>query len=294
MSLQNNIVVVSNDLIKECAANAVFTVSQIKEIVRLSLSLDRVLIEAIEHICLPDEIGKLIEYDEHNTIIVSTMKRDIENLEKEVSCIEHKLNELSQNTAAALLSQANELNELEQVVKNLVRKEVIEDIVRRLSIQEHRDMKDCRVEKIIENLEEFLRRIVALERKEIHDTRVDSLIKRIAVLEAKEIHDARVDALLRKIKSMEEVNENQSKHICELTAENNKQKEQIECLNEKLNRNIIALDNKIDQLERKETLDVKVDLEQNAALKFLQAEHASLKADFERLERTLLLNSCNK
>lgn len=291
--LEKNLVDLSHSLVRVCPEKAVFTASQTEEILRLDVAMNRIAIAEIEKLkCikydnlkyaeLESEINKLIEYDEHNSEIVSCLRREVKNLEEELNSVEHKVHELSERTGVAMLSQAHELQQLECVVKKLAIKEYkderIEDIVRRLVIVENREMKDCRVEKILECLKLY-------ETKET----VQQLIKRLALHEAKEVRDARVDAVLAELCQLKKVNEKQNQHISELTSQNLHQSEEIRCLTEKLNRNTLALDNKIDTLERREAVDNKVDFDQNAAIKFLQSEIARLHHEMDNFQKAMLL-----
>lgn len=284
MSQSEKLVTLSNTILKECADNAVFTLSQTKEILRLDTIFTKFVINLIENLPREEvmcEIMKLIEYDEHNTEIVSQMKRDIEHLDKELTCTEHQLHELSEKTGLALVSQAHELEQLECTVKALAVKDYKDDRIDKIldilsTYSTHKDIEklECAMSKIISSLSVFAKQEC-----------LEKLIKRLTILEAKEIHDLRVDALLCKIEKMEKVNTAQSVKINELS-------EEVACLNRKLDRNTLALDNKIDTLERRETVDAKVDSDQNATLRFLQGEIVKLNSQIDRMEKAFLMKPC--
>ena len=246
---------ISNSLLKECANNAVFTQSQVKEIIRIDSIFSQHILEYIK--CLPksessqdkiqelaSEILRLIEYDEHNTEIVSQIRCDLNHLDKELTCTETQLHELSEKTSLALISQDHEFKKLEVSVHKIL------DI------------------------------LCIFETKE----NVDKIIKRLSLHEAKEIRDSRVESLICKIEKMERINEAQNLHIAQLS-------EQIVNLTKKTDRNTIALDNKIDIVEKRESVDAKIDSEQNANIRFLQGEVAKLNGEIERLERAFLLKN---
>lgn len=262
--LERNLTELSSNLVKDlCPKKAVFTVSQTEEILRLDVVMNRLLIAELEKLkllkndsCLEHrvdvlecEVNKLIEYDEHNTEIVSCLRRDVNNLEKELTCTENKIHELSERIGTALLSQAHELQEVECAVKKLALKdykdERIEDILRRLVVAEHREMKDCRIE-----------------------------------------------AILHELCELKKINQVQNEHISELTAQNIHQSQEIDCLNEKLNRNTLALDNKIDTLERNDRIEAKVDLDQTASIKFLQGEIMKMRQEIDNFQKVMLTRSC--
>lgn len=255
MSKSEELLDISSKILREHADDAVFTVNQTKEILRLDKIFTDYIIDYIEKIPKDNilcEIIKLIEYDEHNTEIVSSMKSDIEHIDKELTCTQHELYELSEKTSLALLSQAKELQNVENSIKLL----------------ELKDYKDNRVDKIMDSLSNY------------------STKKDIEKLESSlSLFTKSIKALECKLEKMEQVNNAQSIKINELN-------EEIACLNRKLDRNTIALDNKIDNLEKRETVDAKVDSNQNATLAFLQGEIVKLNNQIERMQKTFLLKPC--
>lgn len=365
---------------------------------------------------LNSEIEQIVRYDELNKVMVSEIKKGLENVQCELNSLECRIEKFDEKVAINLLSQAEELERMEKVncvqsvklselqeelcqirklvVKNEVKdafeaikalekricalehlklkEELMEHIAcleKKIYALEHKVLKDERVDAILSmmcsfvtkeaieeilcqlkkleckemidhRVDEVLKRLCALEKKEIHDERVDVLIKRlcmletkeeaqellkrIAALEAKEMHDARVDLLLheiceinkhvknlseqnckqnkqieflveqnckqhKQIETLSEQNCNQHKQIEVLVEHSAKQHREIECLNEKLNRNTLVLDSKIDNVERKEVADTKVNFDQNAAIKFLQTEIVKMNQEIERLQKALLV-----
>lgn len=412
-----------------CPAEAVFTLDQTEEIVKISLTFDKILAKEIEkleckieHIkgnddiedkikclraelcslkadavdeaainakieCLNNEVEQLFKYDEHNTCIVTEIKKSLEHTQCELNLLEAKVDKFEERVAVNLLSQAEELDRVAKVncaqsaklkdlqeelceLKKLAARDQVKDVIeqikclerrlcaientevhkelaeaiacleRRVSCLEKRVFRDERVDAILgmlssfvtkeaieellckirhleakeyvdERVDQILKRLCLLEVKEIHDERVDKLIcliraletkedaeklaKRLALLEAKEVHDQRVDLLLcelskinHKLEQITVVNVNQAEQIRVLTCQNANQAHEINCLNEKITRNSLVLDNKIDVVERRELEDEKVDYNQNASLKFLQTEVMRLAQDVERLQKVNL------
>ena len=98
-----------------------------------------------------------------------------------------------------------------------------------------------------------------------------------------------VYSLSSRLDEISKINAIQSKKIDELILQNNYQSNEIRQLTEKLNRNSMLLDTKINELERRETKENRVEYDQNATLKFLQSEVMRLTQEFNRLEREKLL-----
>ena len=214
-------------------------------------------------------------------------------LEKRVLCIEKRV--IHDERVDAILG----------MLSSFVTKEIIEDLLCKIRHLEAKEYVDNRVD-------EILRRLCLLEVKEIHDERIDKLlcvlktmetkenaeklVKRLALLEAKEIHDTRVDLLLCELSKINHrldqssaINAAQSEQLRILSVQNTNQAQQIVCLSEKLNRNSLILDSKIDVVEKRELEDEKVDYNQNASLKFMQTEIARLAHDVDHLQKVALV-----
>lgn len=295
--LERILVDLSHNLTKDVSPQkAVFTVSQTEEIIRLDIALNKLALSEIEKLkCIKrdeslahklceieSEVNKLIEYDEHNSEIVSSLKREMKHVDQELTSLDKKIHELSEKTAEAMISQDRELQEVECTVKKLALREYkderIEDIIRRLALAESREMKDCRVDRILDLLKLF-------ETKES----IQQLVKRIALCEAKEYRDERIETILHEICELKKVNKEQNQHIVDLTNQNTHQSQEIKSLSDKLNRNSLALDTKIDNVERLETLETKVNLDQNASIKLLQSEIFRLKQEMDNIQKVILV-----
>lgn len=238
-----------------CELKKLATKDHVEEVVDELMCLKKRL-EVLEHCELRKEMMELVAC-----------------LEKRLSCLEKRV--LRDERVDAILG----------MLSSFVTKEVIEELMCKIK---HLELKEC----VDHRVDELLRRLCLLQTKE----EAEKLVKRIATLEAKEIHDARVDLLLCELSKINHrldqstaVNVAQAEQLRVLFVQNANQAQQINCLNEKLNRNTLVLDNKIDVVERRELEEEKVDFNQNASLKFLQAEITKMARDIERLQKAALV-----
>lgn len=236
------------------------------------------VIHLLEKLATKDEIKEIIcdvamlKHREMKDERVEQILRRIASLEAREMKDDRIDTVLSLMTA---LATKKELSEIEYKLQLLEKRAIIDhrvdEVLKRLACLEAKEMKDYRVDKIIEALKLF-------ETKED----IEKIIKRVAALESKEFHDKRVDLLLSEISKLEvKLNESIKTNL--------KQSEEIRCLSEKLNRNTLALDGKIDEVERHELVNEKLDYDQNASLKFMQSEISRLAQDIERLQKVALI-----
>ena len=201
----------------------------------------------------------------------------------------------------------------------------IEEILKRLLLVEHREMRDERFDAVMEilsdvvskkELEKLRCEVAALAAKKFHDERVDQILSmlsefqtvkdavkmklRLDALEARKIHDERFDLLMSdmakmkiKVDTLEVQNQVQSQVLNALLVKNTEQDHEIQCLNEKFNRSLIMVDQKVDNVERHALQEEKVDLDQNASIKFLQSEIFALKNQLSVLTRAAYVKSCD-
>lgn len=250
------------------ASEAVFTISQREEIVKIDMAFNDLLMDEINTIkcqlknlqptdlttienkisCilsdiktqdlleekvrrLSKEVEALIKYDENNSIVITKLTEEFNRFNKDVKYLDIKIKELSDKTAAALVCQGTELNELSRrvsklqvqmdelecmirkdtraseflkIVKELATKEEI--ILKRLAVLEAINYKDNRVDHILDvistlatqkEIEKLDAKVCVLARREFVDSRVDSLMRKLAVLEDRDIKDKRVEQILR-------------------------------------------------------------------------------------------------
>uniref|UniRef100_A0A6C0BEF5 Uncharacterized protein n=1 Tax=viral metagenome TaxID=1070528 RepID=A0A6C0BEF5_9ZZZZ len=202
--------------------------------------------------------------------------------------------------------------------------ERIEQILKHIAILENRELKDERFESIINVIstvatkKELLKvqnEVELLINKKHQDERVDKVLsmlkefetikeafktkERIQLLESKKHQDDRVDELICHIKKIElqlerveTQNKLQNNQITSLVQKNIEQENEIQCLNTKLNRSAIILDQKVDNVEKHVLLDGKNDFDQNANIKFLQTEINSLKQEISSITRNLYVKDC--
>lgn len=302
---------IQKDQIQQCVENAVFTVGQTKEIVRLDVIFNKFLLKKIDDLfcklsnveefkeverkveCFYSELEKLIIYDENNTEIISKIKRDVEHSEYEINCLEEKVDKFDEKVAVTLISQANEIEKLVKEnkincieISKISKMECkLNEIKEQLLRNERREMKDFRVDKILEKINVFVTK-----------EDFENVVKSVLTLETKEIHDKRVDLLLcefskleKRLEEMTKTNILQSNAIKILSEQNTKQNEEIKCLSEKLNRNILALDGKIDEVEKHELANKKIDCNQNASLNFMQSEISRLTQEIDKMQKIFLV-----
>lgn len=287
-----------------CNKNAVFTENQTNEIIRLDTFFNDLLLKKIKdlyskisHVGKNDlEIERLISYDENNTEIISEMKREIDHSECELHRLEEKVDKLEEKSALALISQAHEIetlikdNEINCIQNTKIKylQENIEDMKKGLCMLEKREMKDERVESIIhfldkvaskDEIKQIICDLTTLKHREMKDERVDNFICEISKLE-------------KKIEELVKSNALQNNSIKGLIEQNNRQNEEIRCLSEKLNRNTLALDSKINEVEKQELVNEKIDLSQNANLTFIQSQISKLTAEVDRLQKIILVKPC--
>jgi hypothetical protein len=353
----------------EARSKAVFTESQIDQIVKINVALQNVLIVSINDLkkkleCISDhrEIERLEKAVDAMTCALSHLTTEVSHIEEvnaKQTCNIDKLFEYA-NTNSQIIAKLRaemkddtvqihhlecEMNKLEKVVKcielkefrdgrvdNLIKKlqcfltrTEMDKILARLAFLETKEYRDERIEKIIacldkfetkKEVEELIKRIACLEAKEYRDERiekiiacldkfetkkeVEELIKRILCLEKRKLVDDRFDQVMhelcemrKEIDTMRRVNCEQNKIINELNTENHKQEKEIECLNNMLKRNTLVLSNEIQEVEKHVTAEEKVDLNQNANIKFLQSEIVELKHQVERMLKANLVKKCD-
>lgn len=317
----------------EARSKAVFTESQIDQIVKINVALQNVLIVSINDLkkkieCISDhrEIERLEKAVDAMTCALSHLTTEVSHIEEvnaKQTCNIDKLFEYA-NTNSQIIAKLRaemkddtaqihhlecEMNKLEKVVKcielkefrdgrvdNLIKKlqcfltrTEMDKILARLAFLETKEYRDERIEKIIACLDKF-------ETKK----EVEELIKRILCLEKRKLVDDRFDQVMhevcemrKEIDTMRRVNCEQNKIINELNTENHKQEKEIECLNNMLKRNTLVLSNEIQEVEKHVTAEEKVDLNQNADIKFLQSEIVELKHQVERMLKTNLVKKCD-
>ena len=238
----------------------------------------------------------------------------VHKLDKEVDEVECEVKVLSDKTGHALLSQAKELEHVSCQVLSL-EKEVhcLEHEVKELACK---DFKDERIDHILcaisafcshAELEKIEHELHELEKElkclVFEDCRVDAILKRLICLEARKLEDCRVSALMCEIEKLEKqlacesaVNCRQQKSIDALYTQNVHQADEIKCLSEKvcaisakLDRNSVALDNKIDRLEKEEYTDKRVDASQSAQIAALNSQLCKMQSEIDRLEKLVLI-----
>lgn len=201
------------------------------------------------------------------------------------------------------IKQNNNIKALESRMERLVtfsekNTEVLLSLQKQVKCLEVREMHDERVDNLMKeirtvalkrDLEELLHRIAALECKDYKDNRIEEVLKRFALLEAKELKDCRVEAIIREIESNRRLNLEQTKAIHLLSEENAKQAKDILALNELLRRNSLALSTEIQSVEKHIAADDRVDITQNAEIIALRRDIVELKNQLDRITNTLLV-----
>lgn len=273
---------------------------------------------------LENEIVDLVQYDEHNSCLLNKMSRDIVHLTvelqqldervakallcqaeeldkvaKEEECLLKQVKDLScremkDQRMDAVLDMINnfvtrsEIDVFENEVKSLACREFkdsrVEEILRKLSCLEAKDYLDPRIDQIIhmlscfeskEDIEKIIHRLTCLESRKFEDERVAALINKLSIIE-------------KKIDHCEAINVDQCKEIHCLSTENLRQSNEIKCLSEKLNRNSMILDSKIETVQNSELCDQKIDANQSAQIEVLQSQMARLNIEMDKLQRALL------
>lgn len=322
--------IINNDICdqikSEARTKAVFTDSQIEQIVKINVTLQDSLITYItdlkkknDIILKSDEILKLEKTIQSLTFSLSHLTTEVSRVENVNAKQAFNINELFEYDNAnnqIIADLRKQIHNIETEILN------IEKVVKSLMVK---DFHDERVDRIIDNLKLFinkeelckvLTRLTILEAKEYRDERIEQIIhclekfetkkeaeeiiKRLLCLENRKFADDRFSDLkselcdLRKeLDKMRYVNLEQNKIIKELDAENLKQNKEIECLNSMLKRNTLALSDEIQEVERQITLEEKVDFNQNADIKFLQSELLEMKRQIDRMVKAGLVNECD-
>ena len=272
-------------------------------------------------------IDKLFEYANANSQIIANIKTKMKDDTAQIHHLECEMNKLEKVVKGLELREFHDerVDKLMEKLQCFLTRAEMDKILARLACLEAKEYRDERIEKIIacldkfetkKEVEELIKRIVCLEAKEYRDERIDriiacldkfetkkdveELIKRILCLEKRKLVDDRFDQVMhelcemrKEIETMRRVNCEQNKIINELNAENHKQEQEIECLNNMLKRNTLALSNEIQEVERHVTAEEKVDLNQNADIKFLQSEIVELKRQVERMVKANLMKGCD-
>lgn len=224
---------------------------------------------------------------------VNDMKKDVDRVEKST----FKLNK-------EVDVHECEINILQKEVKVLACKEFkddrIESIIECLTLMCKRgdlEKLECELDKIRKELKCII----------FEDSRVVSILKRLSYLESKNFQDSRVESLISEISKLEKqvaaqefTNTKQQKAIETLHSQNIHQSESIKCLNDqikalnaKIDRNSIALDNKIDRLEKQEYADRRIDAGQSAQISTIQTQMCKMQAEIDRLEKVILVKPVN-
>lgn len=292
--------------------DAVFTLSQTEKIVQIAATLDSA-IQTVDHSI---ELKKLDKEIDGLLAFSKEASKDLCSLERKVECVEATCDKL----AHSIVAQKKELNEVESALEankradearyNLVKADIcsldkvdkaisgelnqLERVVKTLASKE---MKDSRVDSIITSLLSFASKgdIVRLEaeiKKLEGEARFVEILRRLALLEARKIEDNRVDSLMTELVKQQAINAKQQKMIESLIEKNQHQDEAIRSLDAKINRNSLALDSKIDKLEREDFSDRKVDANQTAMIATLQGQISRMQAEIDKLEKVLLVKPC--
>lgn len=251
----------------EARSEAVFTESQINQIIKIDLAIQSDILCKLEElkkkILEKSDLDKLIcEIESCKSVIAKLIAFE----EKEKEIIEELRCQTAKNT--------KEIRENEMKIK----------------ILESRELRDDRVDDIMAKLSNFA------TQKEI-----DQLERAIKALASKEYKDNRYDVLIQELKSMKAeikslqvVNAEQSRVINSLSTQNAKQNHEIDCLNDLIKRNTVVLSNEIHDVEKHMAVDAKVDMDQNTDIRFLHGEIVNLKEELQRLTNSLLVRQCPK
>lgn len=244
----------------EARSEAVFTESQIKQIIKIDLAIQN------DILCRLEELKKDI-IDEK---VIKSLECEIESCKNIISKLiifEGKEKEIMEDLRC-------------QTAKNT---HDIKDIETKLKLLEHKEFVDERVDTILSRLSLYA------TKKEIEE-----IERAIKVLAAKEMKDSRCDLLIQEIRELKITNAEQSRFINALVTQNTAQQRDIECLNDLIKRNTVVLSNEIHNVEKHIAVDAKVDMNQNTDIKFLQGEIANLKDEIQRLTNSLLVKDCRK
>jgi hypothetical protein len=248
----------------KCPKEAVFTYSQTEEIIRLDLLLNSIFVDALNEleskICedkriavIMKEIEDLVVYDENNTLAMKEMKESSKLMKTDLDKLNCHIAEFEKNVSVNLLSQAEELNKVSKV----------------------NACQSVKISELKNEVDEIERKLSSFLVKES----LEDIILRLKRVEMREIVDHRVDSLLTKFEDFVKAS----------ITNDMKQKEEIKCLNEKLNRNSVALDAKIDFLERQEVAIQKIDFSQNASIQFIQSEMEKMAKSIDVLQKAFLV-----
>lgn len=275
---------VCNNLKNLSSCEAVFTHSQLEVIISLDLALER---KFNNFLLAKQELAKL----EKNVSELNDDMKDCQNSLKNVLIYEETNAKILQNIRCATIENTKDIKELEDKVKELECKPCV--------VNECHDDNDllCKMEEIKNALKNFITR---KEFRDFKDDRVDAILRRLDFLENKKCEDLRVSLLLQELKKTQDdiralraVNVEQSKQINKLTCENNKQEEEIECLDSALKRNTLTLSEELHDVERKVDNDNKIDMNQNTDIRYLNSQIVVIKRDIEKLCNTILVKSCD-
>ena len=226
----------------------------------------------------------------------------IESIIKRVSTLESKEDRVTGILSLMTsLATKKELEEIGCKVDYLTQKSFIDErvtgVLKRLRHLEEKELKDERVDALItllsslatkNELDEMRSLIGNCGNSSYLDSKFDEISRKVNSIELKS-NNNQVYSLNSRLDEISKINAIQSKKIDELILQNNYQSNEIRQLTEKLNRNSMLLDTKINELERRETKENRVEYDQNATLKFLQSEVMRLTQEFNRLEREKLL-----
>lgn len=251
----------------------------------------------------------LCDLDKKVQVYLCEQAKELDRVVKQLKELECKVKEL--------LCKDNKdslLDDIKCLISNLVTKEEfkrlkchvenLEEEVRKLACREYKD----------ERIEDILKRLACLEKYDFYSLEkkverielmlscfvtkeaFDKLVKRVECLEKKDWYDSRVDKLVRQVADLEKrvscveaINCEQSKEIKYLKVDNEKLHKEIYCLTEKVNRNSCILDSKIQDLEKAERCEEKLDAIQGAKIEVLQSQVSHLIKEMDKLQHALLL-----
>lgn len=280
--------------------NRVFTSCQTEKIIQIDNALLKPVIKClrelkckVSELCVPKcdddlkkiqcQIAELVQYDESNTCVVNkiicdlrkldervgfalcSQAKELEKVVEEVDCLQKQIKMLQckDEKLECLIKKCDSCASCDEVAKLLCRLEKLECCLKDLKCDDHK-------------YDECCRRLSCVEGKKCEDNRCSDLAAQICKLE-------------KKLCQVEAVNCEQAKSIQCLSSENVRQCEEIKCLSEKLNRNSAILDSKINDLEKEELCEKKLDACQSAQISVLQGQVCKLNEELERIQKCLLV-----